>query len=217
MKGDIIYVKPEYFSTAERLVTGLEALPQYHNGQRLVVFICGESGSGKSVTAICLGKSLGDKGITSSVLHLDDYFKLPPISNHEKRLEDISWVGPGEVRLDLLQQHVDDFLNGNITVEKPLMHYRANATTLEELDWNNVQVLIVEGTYTFFLERAHYRIFMSRNYHDTFEQRMARGRDVQSNFVESVLEIEHNIIAPKGHLADATVLKDYSVAFNPHP
>ena len=35
------------------------------------------------------------------VLQQDDYFRLPPKSNHQKRLDDILWVGTGEVRLDL--------------------------------------------------------------------------------------------------------------------
>ena len=71
----------------------------------IVVTIAGESGSGKSEIAHCLAEALAAEGRSSVILGQDDYFKLPPRTNHARRLEEIDWVGPGEVWLDLLDAH----------------------------------------------------------------------------------------------------------------
>ena len=67
----------------------------------VTVTVAGESGSGKSEIAHCIAEVLEGEGKRALVLGQDDYFKLPPKSNHNRRLEGIDWVGPGEVRLDI--------------------------------------------------------------------------------------------------------------------
>ena len=68
--------------------------------------VAGESGSGKSETAATTGQALEKHGYKVLILGQDDYFKLPPKSNAAKRREDISWVGMGEVHLDLMDAHL---------------------------------------------------------------------------------------------------------------
>jgi uridine kinase len=216
MIGDVITIRPEYTTTAETLYSLVRSRLVTHlhpTTQRCVVLIGGESGSGKSVTAVCLAKVFEANNHTSSILHLDDYFALPPASNHAQRVADISQVGPQEVRLAVLQQHVDAFTHGANFVRKPLSHYKENIITEETLDWRGVRVLIVEGTYSLMLRNADFRIFMRRTYLDTQSHRAARARAAseQSAFIEQVLAIEHTFVAPTGASADAVVEKDYSV------
>ncbi len=49
---------------------------------------------------------------------MDDYFKLPPRSNHENRLKSLDNVGLQEVNLNLIQENIKDFKKGKITIEK---------------------------------------------------------------------------------------------------
>lgn len=217
MVGDNIDIRPEYYATAEQLyhhfcMVHSESVP-FVVPTRKVIAIGGESGSGKSVTAGTLQLQFEKCGIGVSVLHLDDYFYLPPASNHARRLESLRHVGMQEVNMVLLQEHLDLFKNGAQSITKPLSHYQDNYIGEEVLDWKTASILIIEGTYTLALQRTDYMVFMKRTYQDTRNSRIKRARSEQelSHFVEEVLAIEHGIIAPFGNLANVHVEKDYSV------
>lgn len=211
MIGDVIHIRPEYFSTADALVDLILAAHQSKQRAFEVIAIGGESGSGKSVTAICLQLSLEKKGITSIILHQDDYFKLPPKTNHINRVKDISAVGMQEVEMAFLEKNIRDFRSKQSIINKPLVNYEEDSIGEENIPLKDTQVLIIEGTYSLSLENVDVRIFMQRNYRDTLENRIARGREAYSEFVEKVLEIEHQLISPGIEKADAIVQKDYSV------
>lgn len=211
MIHDIINIKPQHYETAKQILPYL--LPEIlGSNEKYCISIAGESGSGKSVAAICLRELLAQEGIRTLVFHQDDYFFYPPVTNHQKRVDNIAWVGTNEVNFSLLQAHIDAFKSGISVVEKPLVHYKDNLIHQETLTLSNIQVLIVEGTYTSLLQSLDKRIFMSRNYHETYEQRKSRGRDVMDEFVEQVLEIEHNIISKHKALADIVVDKNYQLS-----
>jgi len=61
---------------------------------RVVIAVAGESGSGKSTTASSLGRELSTRGVSTGLIHQDDYFLRPPRTNHEYRLLDLRHVGP---------------------------------------------------------------------------------------------------------------------------
>jgi len=178
--------------------------------ERIVIGVAGESGSGKSVTAMSLSRALEAAGHRALVLHQDDYFHLPPRANHAAREADISWVGPSEVNLALLQAHVSAFREGR-DVDAPLTNYAADQFDSHRVEFAGVSVLIVEGTYVLGLEDLDVRIFLEATYADTIERRRARARDVDSPFVERVLAIEHGLIAPQSASADLIVDRAFVV------
>jgi len=208
MIGDIILIKPAYIKTAEMII---DFCPSSFFKQKRVVFVAGESGSGKSVTAVCLQKVLLEQKIDAFILHQDDYFYLPPASNHAARETDISKVGLAEVNLQLLQSHVNAFLKNEAHIVKPLVYYKENQIIQDTINITPYQVLIIEGTYSFFLENADLKVFMERNYKDTLESRIERARDISSDFLELVLQIEHELISPCIKKADLLVKKNYQV------
>lgn len=209
MIGDVINAEQRHYETARKVLLLLAPLLQ--RGSRLVLAVGGESGSGKSVTAVCLRDLLAETGLQAVILHLDDYFVFPPATNHRRRLEDIGRVGMQEVRMDLLQDHVDAFRAGGEFLRKPLSNYHTNEITEEMLDISGTRVLIVEGTYSLALQSADCRIFLSRNYLETKTQRLLRGREADDEFIERVLAIEHAVIAPLATRADILIDKSYHV------
>lgn len=211
MIGDVIHIRPEYFTTADALVELMLSAHQSKQRGFEVIAIGGESGSGKSVTAICLQQSLEKKGIQSIILHQDDYFILPPKTNHRNREKDLSAVGLQEVNWSVLEKNIIDFRSREALIKKPLVNYEEDSIGEEHIPVKGQQVLIIEGTYAMTLANTDVRIFMQRNYRDTLENRIARGREAYSEFVENVLEIEHQLIFPGIEKADAIVQKDYSV------
>ena len=86
-------------------------------------------------------------GFSAIVLGQDDFFRLPPRSNHARRMEDISWVGPGEVRLDRLSEVVAALVAQPADpVDKPLVIFDADRITEEEVPPGPWHVVIAGGT-----------------------------------------------------------------------
>lgn len=212
MIGDKLVIKPEHRRAAAEIADWLAPTLDEASGVHALT-IAGESGSGKSELAQALADHLEDRGIRATILQQDDYFVYPPKTNHRARLTDITWVGPGEVRLDLLDRHLAAALAGEREVEKPLVHYEQDRIDLERRSLEGVRVAIAEGTYTSLLANAQTRVFIDRTYRETKKDRLERAREAHDDFLERVLEIEHRIIA--GHKDRANLLVDGD--FRVHP
>lgn len=205
MIGDKLVIKDYHRAAALEVMEVLKE-PLKTSHQPLAVTIAGESGCGKSETAYCLAELLKETGMHSIILSQDDYFKLPPKTNHKKRLADISWVGPNEVSLDILNKHIE-FLKNNSDnpLKKPLVYFdedRISHEFIKPCDWD---VIIIEGTYTSLLRNIDLRVFIDRNYKETRKDRLKRNRDPDLDFLEKVLAIEHQEISRHKQLADIII------------
>ena len=209
MKEEIIEIEKKHLLPAEKIVEHI--IGKIESTEKYVLTVGGESGSGKSTLAHAIRSVLSKKDFRTVVFHMDDYFKLPPYTNHAEREKDIGNVGVNEVDLEMLQSHVDAFINGSTHLEKPIIHYKANRILSEEVQLSNIQVLIVEGTYVSILENINCKVFMLRNYKETFEDRKRRNRDLIIPFNENVLEIEHQIISAHKNAAEILVDSSYNV------
>lgn len=203
-------VKAHYLALAREVVELLHETISTYDG--IFTFaIGGESGSGKSTLSMAIRSVLKEEEYKTFIFHQDDYFHLPPRDNHEQRVRDITSVGPQEVNLELLQEHVKEIKKGTGLLKKPLVSYRENQIYEVIAETEDTDVIIVEGTYALLLKEADCRIFMSRDYVETFEHRVSRGRDPIAPFYENILEIEHNIIKEHYNLADILIDKDYDI------
>lgn len=201
--------RPEYRALARELVA---RLGDRLRAPRVVVGVAGESGSGKSVTAVALARVLeAEHGRRALVLHQDDYFRRPPRVNHEHRERDLGAVGPHEVDLPLLAAHVARFRAGEDGVEGPLVDYPTDSFLTRRLDFAPVDVLLVEGTYVLMLDDLDVRLFLEATHEDTAERRRARNRDIDAPFVRQVLAIEHRLIAPQAGRAHLVVDRDFGI------
>ena len=212
MKGDSIVVEPHH----ELAASGVHQLIKKRPGgpsDRLVITVAGESGAGKSEIGEALARLFRDEGHASLVIQQDDYFVHPPRSNDRERRARIDWVGPGEVRLDLMEQHLQLFRQG-ARLTKPLVRYLEDRIDEVEVDMAPFEVAIVEGTYVTLLKHVDIRVFITRDYHATRAHREKRRRhDSELDpFIDQVLAIEHSIISAHRELADILVHDDYSVS-----
>jgi uridine kinase len=211
MQGDVLIIKPHH-TAAARAVYGLLAGEIKRALGRFVVAVGGESGSGKSETAAELARLAGEDGAHALVLQQDDYFVLPPKANHRKRLDDFPWVGPGEVRLELLDEHLARARDASLTeLEKPLSLFGEDELTSERVSLAGVKLVIVEGTYATSLTNVGRRVFIDRDFRATAGARAERGREGQDDFLERVLAREHEFISPLKEGADIIINDDYSV------
>ena len=179
---------------------------QFHIAERhrSVIAIAGESGSGKSATAMQLGRELRDHGIAAVVLHQDDYFHRPPRANHEHRARSLASVGPQEVNLALMRSHIAAFRNA-IAVDAPAVDYAGDTFLTRRIDFSVADVLIVEGTYVLGFDDDDVRIFFQATSGETSERRRQRNRDIDDPVIDEVLAIEHELIAPQAACADILI------------
>ena len=206
-------IAPEYDRTAQELLRRLASLVPLDGSRRVVIGVAGESGSGKSVTAVALVRALEAAGIPAMALHQDDYFLRPPRVNHAHRERDIGAVGPHEVNLALLAQHVADFRAANQDVALPVCDYATDSFRTRTVSFAPFASLVVEGTYVLMLDDGvlDARIFLEATHEDTAERRRARARDIDAPFVQQVLAIEHEIIARQAAHADVILDRDFQI------
>jgi uridine kinase len=212
MQGDIILVGEEHRRAADIIVDGLvdEILA---SPRRFTMTVAGESGSGKSETGQALADALRKRGVNAVVLQQDDYYVLPPQFNDAARRANFAWVGTTEVRLDLLDAHLQAAQSGDPAIVKPLVIYSENRIDEEEISYEGAQVVIAEGVYTSQCDNVDRRVFIDRNRLETIEHRMKRGREEFDPFIEKVLKQEHEIISPHRSRADVIITRDYDVEF----
>ena len=212
MKGDRIIIGDDMRRVAGVIADHLlPALPD--PPRRLAIAVAGESGSGKSAAARALAEALDERGAPAGVFQQDDYFVLPPKTNDARRRRDIAWVGPQEVRLDLLGQHVREVRAGAAELERPLVDYAADRIGTQTESLEGIRVVIAEGTYTMLLPDVDSRVFIARTWLDTVGQRRQRGRELPDPFLDEVLAIEHRIIAAQGSRANIVITREFDVGF----
>lgn len=209
MKGDVLVIGKNHKRAASMVLALVaEDIRNYYG--KFIITVAGESGAGKSEIAASLAKQLKAEGFNPFIFQQDDYFVYPPKTNAEKRREDISWVGPQEVRLDKLDQDLEEARQGGQKLEKPLVDFNEDRIDKETIDLRFKDVLIAEGTYTTLLKNIDCRVFIERDYHDTRQSRMERNREIQDEFLERILEIEHQEISGHAARADILITKDFN-------
>ena len=108
---------------------------------------------------------------------------------------DISWVGPNEVKLDLLDEHVFKLKGGAKEITKPLVFFAEDRIGEEKVKGGPFEVVIVEGTYTSLVDSVDIRVFIDRNYKQTKKHRLKRAREPDVRFLEDVFELRKRLKA----------------------
>ena len=139
---------------------------------------------------------------------------MTPKENQKSRIDELGQVGPQEINMTLLNQHIATFKENAKSIRIPVLNYKMNLFTSETLDLSKMEVLIVEGVYSFLLEEVDYKIFMSRSFKDTYHNRIKRKRESYDPQIELILDIEHKIVAPLIMHSDFIINKDYAIVQN---
>ncbi|MGM0441370.1 MAG: uridine kinase family protein [Elusimicrobiota bacterium] len=213
MLGDKIVVKEHHKRAAGQVYDKISEEVLEKDGP-VAITVAGESGSGKSEIGSEIARLFEKKnGLNSIIFAQDDYFKLPPKSNDAARRDNIDRVGMGEVKLDLLDEHIENIKSGRkLKFNKPLIDYENDDILTEKVDGNGIDIIVAEGTYTTELHNADYQVFIDRTYEDTYEHRKERGRDELDEYMDKILRIEHDIISSQKNKADIVINKDYRVS-----
>lgn len=194
----------------------LAVLNQLHemNTETNLLFIAGESGSGKSTLAKNLQNELKKKGIAAHLMSQDNYFHLPPNQNHSKRAKSLRWVGHDEVNFEKMKKHISVFTEKSKSIiEVPVVNRLFDRFDTSEININEIDMMIIEGTYAFEIASEHdTKIFFDQPYFETASNRNLRNRDsMDEKMSEKILQIEHQIIKNYESLADLVIDKNNRV------
>ena len=202
----------EYTALARDLVAlVVPALTAASRTHGIVVGVAGESGSGKTVTAVSLARELEASGVRTGIIHQDDYFLRAPRANHAHRLVHLDDVGPQEVNLPLLALHIAAFRQRRQSVPVPVVEYATDCFLDRRRDFSDLSILVVEGTYALRLDDLDLRIFLEATHEDSRARRAARARDIDDSFVERVLRIEHEIVAAQVAVAHIVIDRQFTI------
>jgi uridine kinase len=210
MRGDILIIGKHHTQAAREILDIMLPAILSKTGKFLFT-VGGESGAGKSEISYALENVLEAEGISGLIIQQDDYFVYPPKTNEQIRHKNIGWVGPGEVRLDHLNENIREIVAGKPEIRKPLVIFDQDRIISEKISLLPHKVIIIDGTYTTLLENIDCHIFIDRNNNDTRVDRLKRNREEQSDYLEKILEIEHNIISRHKALANIIVDKQFKV------
>ncbi len=209
MRGDILIIDDNHRKAAKEVVKII--LSEIERPiQKFVISVAGESGAGKSEIAASIAEVLEKKGLKCFIFQQDDYFVYPPKTNAKAREKDISWVGEKEVKLKLIDEELEQIKKVLTIIKKPLVIFEEDRIDEETVDLSDVDVFIVEGTYTTALKNVDQKVFIDRNLNDTKASRLKRNREKQDEYLERILMIEHKIISAHKALADIIITKDYN-------
>ena len=173
---------------------------------KIVIAVGGTSGSGKSELASVLGSYFMQFGKRAYILSEDNYPYLPPRDNDQRRKQIFDDEGDRGLRGFLgtdteidyrrISRIVKSFHAGHARIPLKIMNNSLNRTEQDSffVDFANVQVLLIEGTWACLVPETDYRIFLDTTPETTLKRRIKRGRDPISEFGERVLAREQELL-----------------------
>ena len=156
-----------YQERADSLLALLKSDFSFPRTTRTVIAVAGESGSGKSVTAIDLTTAMMNAGIRTEIIE---------------------------------------------AVDAPVVNYSGNRFDVQRLDFAATGVLVVEGTFALLMGGNDIGISMQATWQDTASRRKARNRAIDDPSIDTILGIEHDIIAPQALMVDILLDRDLEIS-----
>ncbi|MFQ5528380.1 MAG: uridine kinase [Thermoanaerobaculia bacterium] len=214
MIGDHLLIEDKHRRIARELVAKLPDDPG-STGDRLVVAIGGESGSGKSEVAHELARALKSEGRPAKILHLDNYYRTSPTEREPwRRRHGMESIGDQEIDWPELERHVAAFRAGG-EATLPFIDLHNDSVDRLTTSFRDVRVLIIEGLYAL-RSPADLRILIELTYRDTKAAQLARGKETMDEFRWSVLEREHQVVSTHRALADLRIDREYRLLGGEH-
>lgn len=206
MLGDVLLITDKHKKAAGQIVEKMNGLGQ----DKYIIAISGESGSGKTELAHVLAKHFKDEGKLAKVMHIDNYYKVPPKERTAWREEHgFDSVGLDEYNWDLISKVIDDFKNDR-ECQMPCVDLLTDQVDQLITDFNGICYLIIEGLYSIQVP-ADFKAFITLTYHDTKNAQLVRGKEPQNEFRLNVLKHEHKAVQSLKPRADYLITKDFDL------
>jgi uridine kinase len=178
---------------------------------KYIVTISGEVASGKCEIAQVLARLFKNDGLKVKILHMDDYYLIPPDERTEwRKKHGIDKIGYDEYDWKRINQNVDDFKT-NLKSSLPCVDLITLQVDELITDFNGIDILIINGLYSIMLDKAHLRVFVELTYKETLKEQKAEKKEEMDAFRMKVLEREHKVVQSLKPLAEFYVDFDNSL------
>lgn len=169
---------------------------------KFIVTISGEVGTGKCEIAHELGRKLIEAGISVKLLHMDNYYHIPPLERQEWRKKNgLEKIGYDEYDWNTINKNIDDFRMNKTSVLPVVDLFTQKADQLHT-DFNGIEILIIEGLYSIRINQSDLRVFIELTYEDTWDEQKLTHKEVLDDFRLEVLAHEHKAVQSLKGLAD---------------
>jgi uridine kinase len=166
--------------------------PELH--EKYILTISGEVASGKCEIAQVLGRKYKRDGLKAKIIHMDDYYLIPPEERTEWRMKNgIEMIGFDEYDWKRIHQNVADFKNSS---RSSLPCVDLITLQVDEIltDFSGIDILIINGLYSLMLKEADLHVFIELTYRETLKEQIAEQKEELDEFRMKVLEREHEVV-----------------------
>jgi uridine kinase len=206
MFGELLYITQNQEKAARQILEYIKR----EGRVKYVIAIAGDSGTGKSGIAHTLSRFLKQEGTPAKVLHIDNFYKVPPTQRSSwRRQRGVESIGLSEYDWDCINGAIDDFREGRESA-LPFIDLRTDQVDTLITDFDGLPYLIIEGLYTLEAD-ADLKVFIELSYRETISAQVLRGKETLDEFRIQVLEQEHKVVLSLRPEADLIVTREFSV------
>jgi len=207
MLNDIIYINQKHEEAADAIY--IKMAPEIH--EKYIVTISGEVASGKCEIAQVLARKLKKEGKRAKILHMDDYYLVPPEERTAWRQKHgIDSIGYDEYDWKRINRNVKDFKEGK---KSSIPSVDLVTLQVDEIitDFSSIDILIISGLYSIMLDVSDLKVFVELTYKETIKEQLAEKKEELDEFRLKVLEREHKVVQSLKPLAGFFVDYDNSL------
>lgn len=214
MLGDVLLITDNHKKAAKQLISHLDQL----SGNKIVLAIGGESGSGKTEIAHEVARILKSRNTPAKVMHIDNYYLTSPTERTSWRKEHgLESIGFTEYDWKGINRNINEFREDAEQVTMPCIDLLTDQEDLLSTSFKGLKYLVIEGLYAIQAE-ADLKVLIDLTYHETKKAQFERGKEEPNEYRWQVLQREHEVIQSIRSRADLLVSKDYLILSGPgHP
>ena len=208
MLGDVLLITDDHKKAARGILTFLEKI----EGEKVILAVGGESGSGKTEIAHEVARELKSRGTPAKVMHIDNYYLTSPAERTPWRQEHgIESIGYSEYDWVTINRNLNEFHEDQENVTMPCIDLLTDQEDQLITSFRGLKYLIIEGLYAI-QAAANLKVIIDLTYLETKKAQFERGKEPTNDYRWQVLRQEHAVVLSLRPHADLIVNKDYSVS-----
>jgi uridine kinase len=211
MLGDVLLITENHKKAAEQLISHLDNL----SGNKIVLAIGGESGSGKTEIAHEVAIVLKSRNTPAKVMHIDNYYLTSPTERTTWRKEHgLESIGFTEYDWNGINRNINEFREDAEQVTMPCIDLLTDQEDFLSTSFKGLKYLVIEGLYAIQAE-ADLKVLIDLTYLETKKAQFERGKEEPNEYRWQVLQREHEVVQSIRSRADLLVSKEYIILSGP--